>query len=187
MIVFISIFGIVTLYFRHAVKARWLNEDLPFELLNSRYYMKIEGKEEIEATGFTRRVWFQPSFWFEAIIFLICPIPFNDWIITSKAININAKDENVTVYFLMSDFLLVLMFFRIIFVVRAVFNYNMYTDVYAKKLCRSYGFTANVRFTFKSLLKTDPAYTVSVTMFFSVLVLAYNLRVFEIQYYTAIN
>ena len=89
--------------------------------------------------------------------------------------------------YLLSDFILVFMFLRLIFVVRAVFNYNMYTDVYAKKLCRSYGFTANVRFTFKSLLKTDPAYTVSVTMFFSVLVLAYLLRIFEIQYYIAIN
>ena len=79
------------------------------------------------------------------------------------------------------------MFFRIFFVVRAVFNYNMYTDVFAKKLCRSYGFTANVRFTFKSLLKTDPAYTVGVTMLSSVFVLAYCLRVFEVQYYMAIG
>jgi hypothetical protein len=79
------------------------------------------------------------------------------------------------------------MFFRIFFVVRAVFNYNMYMDVYAKKLCRSYGFSANVRFTFKSLLKTNPTYTVCVTLFFSVLVIAYCLRVFEIQYYTAIE
>ena len=79
------------------------------------------------------------------------------------------------------------MFFRIFFVIRAVFNYNMYTDVFAKKLCRSYGFTANVRFTFKSLLKTDPARTVSVTMLGSVLVLAYCMRVFETQYYTALN
>ena len=92
----------------------------------------------------------------------------------------NQKGEKVKVTYLLSDFILVLMFFRIFFVVRAVFNYNMYTDVYAKKLCRSYGFTANVRFTFKSLLKTDPTYTVSVTMFSSVLVLAYCLRVFEI-------
>ena len=90
------------------------------------------------------------------------------------------KRDLVKVYYLTSDFILVLMFFRIFFVIRAVFNYNMYTDVFAKKLCRSYGFTANVRFTFKSLLKTDPASTVSVTMLSSVLVLSYCLRVFEV-------
>ena len=97
------------------------------------------------------------------------------------------KVTKVKVFYLVSDFILVFMFFRIFFVIRAVFNYNMYTDVFAKKLCRSYGFTANVRFTFKSLLKTDPAKTVSVTMLSSVLVLAYCLRVFEIQYYIAID
>ena len=65
------------------------------------------------------------------------------------------------------------MFLRIYFVVRAVFNYNMYMDSYAKKLCRSYGFTANVRFTFKALLKTDPVWTVTVLFFGSVIILAY--------------
>lgn len=95
--------------------------------------------------------------------------------------------DKVKVYYLLSDFILVFMFLRLFFVIRAAFNYNMYTDVFAKKLCRTYGFTANVRFTFKSLLKTDPTYTVSATMFLSVLVLAYCLRVFEIQYYTALD
>ena len=97
------------------------------------------------------------------------------------------KSSTVRVYYLSSDFILVFMFLRLFFVLRAVFNYSMYTDVFAKKLCRSYGFTANVRFTYKSLLKTDPAKTVIVTMFMSTLILAYQLRVFEIEYYMAIN
>ena len=102
-------------------------------------------------------------------------------------INIGSKDSTVAVYYLISDFILVLMFFRLFFVMRAVFNYNMFTDVVAKKLCRSYGFTANVRFTYKCLLKEKPTRTVSFTMMASVLILAYCLRVFEVQYYTAIN
>ena len=97
------------------------------------------------------------------------------------------KSSTIDVYYLASDFILVFMFLRLFFVMRAVFNYSMYTDVFAKKLCRSYGFTANVRFTYKSLLKTDPAKTVIITMFASTLVLAYQLRVFEIEYYVAIN
>ena len=98
-----------------------------------------------------------------------------------------SKDVYVTVYYLLSDFILVLMFLRLFFVMRAIFNYNMFTDVVAKKLCRNYGFTANVRFTYKCLLKIKPTRTVSFTMILSVLVLAYCLRVFESQYYTAIN
>ena len=81
VIVLVSIFGIVTLYYRHVVKTRWLNEDLPFELLNSQYYLNMKGGEEIEAAGFKRRVWFRSSFWWEAFIFLICPIPFKDMLI----------------------------------------------------------------------------------------------------------
>ena len=142
--------------------------------------MKLDKRTEIDVQGLKRRAWFRGSFWWEALIFIICPIPFNDWLYKCETININRKQETVTVYYLMSDFILVFMFLRIFFLIRAVFNYNMYTDVYAKKLCRSYGFTANVRFTFKSLLKTDPAMTVCTTMLLSVVVLAYCMRVFEI-------
>ena len=90
-------------------------------------------------------------------------------------------------YYLISDFILTLMFLRLFFVMRAIFNYNMFTDVVAKKLCRSYGFTANVRFTYKCLLKIKPTRTVIMTMSVSVIVLAYCLRVYEIQYYAALN
>lgn len=79
------------------------------------------------------------------------------------------------------------MFLRLFFVLRAVFNYNMYMDSFAKKLCHSYGFTANVRFTFKALIKTDPGKTVTSLFLASVVILAYQLRVFEIRYYTAIG
>ena len=58
VIMFVSVFGVITLYFRHSVKTRWLNEDLPFEVLNSQYFMNLEGRDEVEAKGFKRRVWF---------------------------------------------------------------------------------------------------------------------------------
>ena len=48
VILLVSIFGIITLFFRHYVKAHWLNEDLPYELHNSKYVMKLDGREEIE-------------------------------------------------------------------------------------------------------------------------------------------
>mmetsp|Transcript_46211 Transcript_46211/g.61196 ORF Transcript_46211/g.61196 Transcript_46211/m.61196 type:complete len:247 (+) Transcript_46211:340-1080(+) len=184
----VSFFGMVTLWVRHVAKTRWLNEDLPVELLRSPYLMNDGGREVIEADGFKRRSWFQTSFWLEAAIFLVCPIPFRDWSYQFEFIDIaNGRNSKLKVYYLLSDFILVFMFLRIYYVVRAVFNYNMYMDSFAKKLCRSYGFTANVRFTFKALLRTDPARTVSVLMIASVLILAYQLRIFEIQYYKAIG
>ena len=101
--------------------------------------------------------------------------------------SVNNNGSKIETYYLMSDFLLAFMWLRIYFLVRAIFNYNIFTDVYSKKLCKSYGFTANVRFTFKSLLKTDPGLTVALTFGVSILVLAYLMRVVEVPYYSAIN
>jgi hypothetical protein len=149
--------------------------------------LSLDYDESAKNRQFRRRVWFRSSFWAEALIFLIQPIPYYDILIPVQAIDINNKTTTITVWYLLSDFLLVFMWLRIYFVVRAIFNYNRFTDVHAKKLCKSYGFTANVRFTFKSMLKTDPALTVAVTLFGSVLVLAYLLMVFESPYYYALG
>jgi len=78
----------------------------------------------------------------EILILIISPIPFVEFYVT-----IEAKEGPITYFF--SDFLLALMFFRVFFVVRSIFNYSIYTDAYSKKLCKSYGFSAGVRFTFK--------------------------------------
>ena len=98
-----------------------------------------------------------------------------------EAINLN-KDGNVTVYYLLSDFLLAFMFVRVFFLMRACFNYTMFMDVYSKKLCKSCGFTANVRFAYKCFLKKSPGKTVFGTVLFSILILAYLLRLFEWPY-----
>ena len=111
-----------------------------------------------------------------------------DWSFRFEFIDVSKnKQSKIAVYYLLSDFILVIMFLRVYYVVRAVLNYNMYMDSFAKKLCRSYGFTANVRFTFKSLMKTDPAKTMSLLMISSIFILGYMMRVFEIQYSHAIG
>jgi hypothetical protein len=69
------------------------------------------------------------------------------------------------------------------FLIRTVINYSIFTDIYAKRLCNSYGFTANVRFTFKCMIIKNPGLTTFVTITISTFMLAYFLRVFEIEYY----
>jgi hypothetical protein len=130
---------------------------------------------------FQTRDWFGTSFWFEAFIFLIWPIPYYDFIITIDTID-QARTGTVPVYYLFSDFILALMWIRCIFILRAVFNYTIFMDIYSKKLCKSYGFTANVRFAFKCMLNSSPGYTVFAVLFLSVLILAYLLRIFELPY-----
>lgn len=39
VVLFVSFFGILTLYMRHLVKARWLNEDLPAEMAKNTYIL----------------------------------------------------------------------------------------------------------------------------------------------------
>ena len=51
----------------------------------------------------------------------------------------------------------------------------------------SYGFTANVRFTFKCLIIRDPGFTTFITIAVSTFMLGYFLRIFEIEYYRQIG
>jgi len=74
------------------------------------------------------------------------------------------------------------MFIRIFYLMRAFFNYTMFMDVYSKKLCRSFNFTANVRFAYKCFLKKSPGKTIFSTIFFSILIGAYLIRIFELPY-----
>ena len=52
---------------------------------------------------------------------------------------------------------------------------------------QSYGFTANVSFTLKCLVVKDPGLTVICTLSASTLILAYILRIFEIEYYRSVG
>ena len=65
---------------------------------------------------------------------------------------------------------------------RAVINYSIFMQIYTKKLCKSYGFTANVRFAIKCFFNSEPGLTVACIMVTSVCILSYALRVFELPY-----
>jgi len=118
---------------------------------------------------------------------LVCPIPYYDKLIVINPINADNTSEKVQVYYLTSDFILAFMFIRVYFLVRAVINYSDFTDIYAKKLCINYGFTANVRYTFKCLLLTRPGMTINSISLVSVFILAYLMRIFELPYYLALD
>jgi len=65
-----------------------------------------------------------------------------------EAINLNSYEKQNIMYYL-CDFIQVFMLLRLLFVVRTVINYSVYTDAYSKKLAKSYGFTSGVRFALK--------------------------------------
>lgn len=57
-----------------------------------------------------------------------------------------------TVVYNLNDILFSLMFLRLFFLFRTVFNYSEYTDAYSKTICNKYGFTSNNRFALKCYL-----------------------------------
>lgn len=75
------------------------------------------------------------------------------------------------------------MFFRLFFMYRSFINYSIYTDAYSKKVCKNYGFTSGVRFSYKCQLENHPGSFVMVLFTSTVLILAYVMRIFEIPYY----
>ena len=89
-------------------------------------------------------------------------------------------------YFL-NDFLLILMFLRLIILARNFFNYSKYSDVFAKRLCDWYGFTANMRFCFKCYIVNYPISTVLFLLFFIILLFSYIMRICEWPFHRYIN
>lgn len=178
----ISLIGVTTLAVRHGSKSEWLNKDLPQE---------ISGNNTLGDLDFGRMLIntksrFGYRFFFEAFVILLCPVPYWDCIITLRGINPTLTNF-VPVYYLLSDFILALMFIRVMFLFRASINYSIFMDIYSKKLCKSYGFTANVRFALKCFVRSNPGTTVFVMLISSVLMAAYLIRIFELPYGVAIG
>ena len=94
------------------------------------------------------------------------------------------KTEYIEIQYTLSDFLLAAMFLRVFLFVRNFFNYSHFTDVYARRVCERYGFTANTRFGFKCYILRTPVKTLMFTMLGTILLMTYLLRIFENPYYS---
>lgn len=112
---------------------------------------------------------------------LLNPIPFYDTIIPITCLNIK-HTAPIQVYYLLSDFLLAIMFLRVVFLFRSIINYSVFMDIYSKKLCATFGFNANVQFALKCYIKDNPGPTVMFILFTSILILAYMMRIAEMPY-----
>lgn len=108
---------------------------------------------------------------------MIFPIPYFDCYIPGYFYNQNKLE---VIPHLLSDLLFAIMFFRVVYLARSVFNYSIYSDAYFKKLCKEYGFNPGVRFSLKCYLSLYPERTVIFLFFSTIFVLAYLLRIFEI-------
>ena len=104
------------------------------------------------------------------------PLPFFDMYLNMRC------DGNNNVTILLNDCLFAFMFFRLFFLVRTSFNYSIYSDAVSRKICKSYGFVADLRFTLKCFLLINPEKAVFVMFFGTVFLFAYLVRIFELPY-----
>ena len=74
------------------------------------------------------------------------------------------------------------MFWRLYTVLRHFERYHEYTDSYSKKVCRTFGFYPSRMMTLKIELLENPARMTFVLLFFTIFLLAFMVRVFEIPY-----
>lgn len=80
----------------------------------------------------------------------------------------------------LSDYTLLYMFLRLVFLFRSIFNYSTYNDSYFKQLCKQYGFHPNTRFSLKCYFQLHPESTVVTLFTLTVFILSYLYRVFEL-------
>ena len=122
---------VVSISFRHYSKTEWLNYPLPKDLQQAIYNYKVfENDRKRERT----RSFVTISFIIEVLLISIHPIPYFDPTFDVATLNLQTKKSYINVTYRLSDFLLALMFLRIILLVRTIFNYTMFTDIYAKRL-----------------------------------------------------
>mmetsp|Transcript_17377 Transcript_17377/g.12417 ORF Transcript_17377/g.12417 Transcript_17377/m.12417 type:complete len:197 (+) Transcript_17377:245-835(+) len=180
-----TIFAMVTLTLRHWTKTAWHNYALPDNLQQQVYKYKVFDAVQQRDD---KRFFISFKYLLEMLILCLHPIPYLDFVFSIRCVDItSANSTYIHVPYTLGQILLACMFARLYFCFRAIFNYSMFTDLYAKRLCESYGFTANVRFAMKCFLIKHPVTTVTVVLVSSVVVLAYILRIFEAPYYHAIN
>ena len=176
-----TIMAIICLIMRHHYKIEWFNkyfQDDSETAIYCQYNEIIMGRNSNEVKH--RKRLFRRNLFMEIAMLMVCPIPFFDMYIT-----LHSKDKK-EVYILLSDIILAFMLVRTFFLVRTCVNYTVYTDAYSKKLCKSYGFDAGVRFTFKCMILESPGLTFFLTFSISVFLQTYMLRIFEMPYFRTI-
>ena len=123
----------------------------------------------------------------EFLILMICPLPFYEvWI--SQTFLVKPDDqvyelgESLHLGRFLSDYLLVFMSLRFMFLMRTIFDYSIYNDEYSKKICRHHSVPSGIRFTIKCFLNKKPNQAIFYIFVATILIDSYILRMFELPY-----
>ena len=126
-------------YYKYLWKNKYIGElqqshDKLFKFYNEAIMGKINPMEDAHVQVIKRKRLLTPGFFMEAIILLIFPYPFLEMVIDIEVMTPTGESTD-TVMYQLCDFMIVIMFLRLFFLVRSIFNYSIYADAYSKKLC----------------------------------------------------
>lgn len=119
------------------------------------------------------KFWACKYFWMEFILLAVTPLPYVHYDFWHMA-----KGE-VMIKYRLEEVFLSIMAARGFFLVRAIFNYSVYTDPYSKKLCQQYGFEATTYYSILCEYTYNPMRFISLLFVFFVLLYAFLLRIYE--------
>lgn len=121
------------------------------------------------------------QFIFEVFILMLIPFPYYDKYFVFKNYPVDSNQE-VEYTYLLSEFMLAFMLFRIGLLVRALLNYTQFNSTYAKRLSSAYGFKTDTFFTIKSLMFIYPVQTCLVFFMVTILIFSIVIRIFEMPF-----
>ena len=113
----------------------------------------------------------------ELLALIVIPIPYFDLYIKLQC------EGDIAVVYLLSDFLFAFMWVRLFFLFRTMYNYSIFSDAFAKNVCRSYGLDTTMSYQISCHLSEYPNRTVLFLFFSTVLSSAYLVRIFECPYF----
>lgn len=121
------------------------------------------------------------TFLFELAILLLIPYPNVRIFIDIDYVDYDTQHTE-TVRQDLGDYLLALMFIRIYFIFKCMFNYSIYNDAFSKKLCKDYGFYPGFVFIMKTKFVKSPRLTLALLFTMTVFVLSYIVHIFEMYF-----
>ena len=114
----------------------------------------------------------------EMFVLIFMPLPFLYGVTYTESKN--TFSDLPGIYFHLNDILLCVgIFLRIYLISRAILSISFYTDPRAQRVCGIYGCDANCNFAVKCMMKVYSARVLVICLILSVLIFAFNLRLFE--------
>ncbi|TNV85336.1 hypothetical protein FGO68_gene14847 [Halteria grandinella] len=152
----------VIISFRHFFVTKWRLQLYKMTLVECFMRVPDDNRQKALKKLANSSMFRSKQYYLDLLILVFQPLPHFDPTFTMDVTDITNHSQIITVEYSYSLILLSMMFLRLIFLIRACFNYSIFTDLNAKKLFSdSYGFEPNVRFTLKCLLQKNPETTVT--------------------------